>query len=183
MNTSSLHQPLLRWLISHRRAIEIAYREWISAPVSNFLTVFIIGIALALPLGLFIILKNLQSVETLWDLSSPTISLYLKPDITDSQAQAIIRQLQTNKAIAQVHYISPEQGLLEFQKNTLFGDAVKLFQKNPIPGVMVVTSVMQDPQHIQILYESLKSSPLIDTAQLDIDWVTRLYDLIVIGKP
>lgn len=179
MNTAPL---LSRWFISHCRAIEIAYREWIAAPISNFLTVFIIGIALALPLGLFTILKNLQSVETLWDLSSPTISLYLKPDITDSQAQAIAQQFRTNKTISQVAYISPEQGLREFQKNTLFGDAVKLFQKNPIPGVIVVTPVMQDPQHIQTLYESLKASPLVDTTQLDIDWVTRLYDLIVIGK-
>lgn len=181
---SHTHQPLTRWFISHIRAMQFSWREFIRSPFSNLMTICVIGIALALPLGFFIVLENLQYVDKMWDTNTPTISLYLKSDITDVQANAIVQQLQENKDVSRVTYISPDQGLAAFEKKTPFGDAVKLFQKNPIPGVIVVTPMMQDdnPQSIQTLYLALKQSPAVDIAQLDMDWVTRLFDVILIGK-
>lgn len=176
--------PLSSWLNSHWRALQFAAREFIRTPFTNALTIIVIGVALALPLGFFIILQNLQHVDTLLGSSTPTISLYLKSNITDQQANAIIQQLRDNKDISTATYISPEQGLAAFEKNTMFGNAVKLFQKNPIPGVIVVTPIMQDHDvnSIQSLYQLLKQSPAVDIAQLDMDWVTRLFDVISIGK-
>ena len=181
---SHTHQPLSRWLISHARAMQFCVREFIRSPFSNLITICVIGIALALPLGFFIILENLQYVGTIWDTNTPTISLYLKSNIMDAQANAMVQQLQKNKDVSRVTYISPNQGLAAFEQNTAFGDAVKLFQKNPIPGVIVVTPMMQDhdPKAIQMLYLALKQSPAVDIAQLDMDWVTRLFDVILIGK-
>lgn len=178
------HQPLTRWFISHVRAMQFSFREFIRTPFSNLMTICVIGIALALPLGFFIVLQNLQYMDAMWDTNTPTISLYLKSDTTDAQANVMVQQLRENKDISRVNYISPNQGLTSFEKNTPFGDAVKLFQKNPIPGVIVVTPAMQDhdPQMIQTLYFALKQSPAVDIAQLDMDWVTRLFDVILIGK-
>ncbi len=181
---SHTHQPLSRWFISHARAIQFSAREFIRSPFTNLITICVIGIALALPLGFFIVLENLQYVDKIWDTNTPTISLYLKSNTSDAQANAIVQQLQENKDISRVTYISPDQGLAAFEKNTTFGDAVKLFQKNPIPGVIVVTPMIQDhdPEAIQTLYLALKQSPAVDVAQLDMDWVTRLFDFILIGK-
>ncbi len=181
---SHTHQPLSRWFISHVRAMQFSFREFIRTPFSNLMTICVIGIALALPLGFFIVLQNLQYVDAMWDTNTPTISLYLKSDTTDAQANVMVQQLRENKDISRVNYISPNQGLTSFEKNTTFGDAVKLFQKNPIPGVIVVTPTLQDhdPQMIQTLYLALKQSPAVDIAQLDMDWVTRLFDVILIGK-
>jgi cell division transport system permease protein len=172
------------WVNSHWRALQFAAKEFIHAPLTNALTIIVIGVALALPLGFFILIQNLQHVDAMLGSSTPTISLYLKSDITDQQATTMAQQLRDNKAISQVTYISPEQGLATFEKNTMFGDAAKLFQKNPIPGVIVITPEMQDQDahSIQSLYQLLKQSPAVDIAQLDMDWVTRLFDVISIGK-
>lgn len=181
---SHTHQPLSRWFISHVRAMQFSFNEFIRTPFSNLITICVIGIALALPLGFFIVLQNLQYVDAMWDSNTPTISLYLKSDTTDAEVNAMVQQLKENKDISTVTYISPDQGLAAFEKNTSFGDAVKLFQRNPIPGVIVVSPIMQDhdPQTIQTLYLALKQSPAVDIAQLDMDWVTRLFDVILIGK-
>lgn len=181
---SHTHEPLSRWLISHVRAMRFSFNEFIRTPFSNLITICVIGIALSLPLGFLTVLQNLQKVDTLWGSSTPTISLYLKSDTTNEQTNTLIAELRRNNDISEVSYISPEQGLATFQKNTLLGDAVKLFQKNPLPGVIVVTPIIQnhDAKSIQLLYQTLKQSPEVDVAQLDMDWVTRLFDVITIGK-
>ena len=171
-------------LSSHLRALIFALGELIRSPIASMVTISIIGIAIALPLGFFILLQNVQVINSSWSVSAPTISLYLKTQTSPAQADALLQSLRLNSQIEKATYISPEAGLQTFEKNTPFGDVVKLFQKNPIPGVIVIlpTRQNQNPTSIQSLYLSLKSTPLIDTAQLDINWVTRIYNIIAIGR-
>lgn len=185
VNTSShTHNTFSRWMISHVRAIQFAAREFIRAPIANFFTICVIAIAIALPLGFFVLLENLQYADNMWEINSPSISLFLKTDITQSQVDALMQQLRNTSSIKNAKYVSPDEGLKSFEKNTPFGDAVKLFQKNPIPGVITIfpASANQNPEKINVLYQSLKQLPSVDVAQIDMDWITRLFDIIAIGK-
>jgi len=172
------------WFLSHGRAIRFAFNELMRSPVANFITVCVIGIAIALPLGFFILLENMQTADSTWNTSAPTISLYLKSDITQTQVDSLIQTLRANNNIKNVNYISPEQGLKTFEKNSPFADVVNLFQKNPIPGVLIILPIKQDqnPTSINTLYLALKQLPTVDIAQLDMHWVTRLYDVISVGE-
>ncbi|HLB55883.1 MAG TPA: permease-like cell division protein FtsX [Coxiellaceae bacterium] len=178
------HSIFIRWLLSHVRAVKFAFSELLRAPISNFITLCVIGIAIALPVGFFVLLQNLQTVDTTWNISTPTISLYLKSDITSAQANNLIQSLQNNSDIAKINYVSPDQGLALFEKNTPFNNIGDLFQHNPIPGVVTVfpTTRNQNPQAINTLFQTLKALPLVDVAQLDVNWVTRLFDIVSIGK-
>lgn len=182
--SKNTHSLLTRWLLSHQRALRFAFSELMRTPIVNFITVFVIGIAIALPLGFFILLQNLQVVNSTWSASAPTISLYLKSNITQSQVDSMTQSLQANPQIEKVTYISPDQGLKKFEKNTPFSNIVALFQRNPIPGVLTVLPAAQDqnPEMIHHLFQTLKALPLVDIAQLDMNWVTRLFDVITIGK-
>lgn len=179
-----IHSDLSRWLLSHVRALQFALGELVHAPISNVITICVIGIAIALPLGFFMLLQNLQTVDTSWNTSAPTISLYLKPALLPSQVDTLMHTLHSNSEIAQITYISPEQGKKTFEKNTPFSGVLALFQHNPIPGVITVLPTMhyQNPIAINILFNTLKKLSLVDVAQLDMNWVTRLYDIVAIGK-
>lgn len=178
------HTFFTRWLLFHVRAVQFAFSELTRAPISNFITLCVIGIAIALPLGFFVLLQNLQTVDNTWNISTPTISLYLKSDITSAQANNLIQSLQNNSKIAKVDYVSPDQGLVLFEKNTPFNNIGNLFQHNPIPGVVTIFPVARDqnPTAINSLFQTLKALPLVDVAQLDVNWVTRLFDIVSIGK-
>lgn len=185
MNTPShTHNRFSRWLISHTHAIQFAFQEFIRTPIANFFTICVIAIAIALPLGFLVLLENLQYANSMWEVNSPTISLFLKTDVTQSQVDALMRQLRNTSGIKSVKYISPEAGLASFEKNTPFGDTVTLLQKNPIPGVITIFPVSsnQTPEKINSLYQSLKQLPVVDIAQVDMEWITRLFDIIAIGK-
>ena len=172
------------WLRSHLNAGYFAVNELLRTPISSIITIFVIGMAIALPLGFFIFLKNIQAVDNNWDTSAPTISLYLKSNATQTQINALMQTLKDNKSIQKINYISPEEGLAAFEKNSPFTEVIKLFQNNPIPGVITLLPIKQaqNPEAINALYLTLKQLPTVDIAQLDMHWVTRLYDVIEIGK-
>jgi len=183
-HNTQTHHFFSRWIIAHVRAIQFAFRELIRTPIANFFTICVIAIAIALPLSFFVLLENLQYVDNVWDANAPTISLFLKTNTTRAEAEILIQQLQLNPTIKKLKYVSPRKGLAAFQKETPFGDATKLFQKNPIPGVITVfpASTNQNTNEINALYQSLKQLPAVDVAQIDMNWVARLFDIIAIGK-
>lgn len=178
------HTVFGHWLLSHYRALRFAFTEFARAPLTSIITICVIGVAIALPLGLFILLENLQVVDSQWNNSSPTISLYLKSNTTQSDVDTLMQSLRDNKGVKKITYISPAEGLKSFEQNTPFTDVISVFQKNPIPGVITVLPIKQgrNPSAINALFLRLKQLPLVDTAQLDMNWVERLYDVIAIGK-
>src|SRR3990167_11436332 len=182
--TQHIHSLFSRWFLSHHRAFNFALTEFIRTPIVNFITVCVIGIAVALPLGFFVLLKNLQMVDSTWSASAPTISLYLKTNTAQTEIDSMMQSLRANNEIEKVSYISPDQGLKTFEKNTPFSNVIQLFQNNPIPGVVTVLPAMhyQNPAAINNLFLALKALPYVDIAQLDMNWVTRLFDVISIGE-
>src|SRR5699024_7951138 len=102
------------------------------------LTVLVIGIALALPAGLYILLKNLDTLSSSWH-QSVQISVYLQHDVSASKGQTLSEQLKNDSDITATHFISAEEGLAEFKKASHFGAALDALSENPLPGVIEVT--------------------------------------------
>lgn len=180
----SSYPRITQWALSHLRAFQFALRECVRTPLSHFVTVCVIGVAIALPLGFFVVMKNLQLLNFVWSANAPTISLYLQPNATHLEVHNLMQTLERDPRIATATYISPAQGLKTFEKNTPFRDVLKLFPNNPIPGVITIlpTKENQLPDAINALYLSLKEMPSVDMGQLDLSWITRLHDIISIGK-
>src|SRR4051812_23437081 len=119
-SASQTHSPFARFVFSHARAFRFALIELTRAPIVNFITVCVIAIAIALPLGFFIIMKNFQAVNSSWNASAPTISLYLKPNTAQADIDSLMQTLHANTDIAKINYISSSDGLKTFEKNTPF---------------------------------------------------------------
>jgi len=174
---------LHRWLENHLRACLFGLGELMRAPVASIMTLLVIGIAMAFPAGLYALLHNVEQLAKQWH-NDPTISLYLQPHVSDEQVTALRQQLEQRSDIADVSYISPEQGLDEFQHHTELQAALRVLPENPLPGIIVVTPRMtlKSSAEIQNLLSSLSQLPNIDTSQLDTVWISRLYQLLTLGE-
>ncbi len=145
-------------------------------PFATFMTAAVIGIALALPSGLHVVLNNAQQLSGGWD-GAAQISLFLKRGVKDAEAKRLARQIQKLPEVASVDYISRQEALQEFQRFSGFGDALKALNNNPLPSVLVVrpTSSASTPAATEDLVQRLQDYPPVDIAQLDMQWVKRLY--------
>ena len=151
----------------------------VRSPFSSLMTSAVIGIALALPTGLHLILKNIQTISGDLD-SAVQISLFLKKSTTDSQAQQLVSQLKGMPQINKIQYISRKQALNEFKRLSGFGNALKALDNNPLPAVIVVQPSLTDSNaaSTQRLVTQLQSKPYVDIAQLDMQWIKRLYSIM-----
>lgn len=152
-------------------------------PVSSLMTSAVIAIALALPAGLYIALDNVSQVSEGWD-DTTQISLFLKMDTTIKQADALAKKLRLHKEINKVSIIDRERGLQEFQQISGFGDAIKFLDENPLPHVITVQPIIdqQRPNRVLHLVETLQQERRVELAQLDMQWVKRLYTLLDVAR-
>ena len=168
---------------SHLQALFETLGRMVRAPLSTLLTVAVIGIALALPTGLHVLLQNMQAVSAGWE-NAAQISLFLRKEVSGAAVQRLADDIKAKEPVAAVSYISPDQALQEFQRSSGFGEALNALQDNPLPGVLVVRPRPEagTPAQVEALLNRLKARPEIEQAQLDLDWVKRLYALMEIGK-
>lgn len=178
-----LIRKLNNYLLRHCQAFFSSLGRLWRHPVANFLTIAVIGIALALPAGLYILLQNVKTISHRWD-STTQISLFLKSNISLDQAHMLVKQLQTDSDIQKVIYISPEQGLEQFEKESGFSDLLQQLHTNPLPGVITVlpSDNLNTPFSINQLVIRLKQLPQVDVARLDMEWIKKLYTMIDLAQ-
>lgn len=152
-------------------------------PVSSAMTVAVIGIALALPTGLHVVLKNVQAVSAGWE-NAAQISLFLRKNLRDERVQQLIAELKAMREVAVVRYVSPTEALEEFQQMSGFGDALNALSQNPLPAVLIVQPSLEAsaPASVEHLLLRLRAHPDVELAQLDMEWVKRLYAMMEIAK-
>ncbi|MBS0352094.1 MAG: ABC transporter permease [Proteobacteria bacterium] len=171
------------WLQNHLRALLFALGALSRAPASSIITILVIGIAMSFPAGLYWILKNIELMDKPWG-NAPTISLYLQPGTDEIKVQNLMHLLKNNKQVADVRYVSPEQGLTEFQQQNNFSSALNVLPENPLPGVIIITpsANIQSDKEIEPFVNELKQLPDVDSQQLDWLWVKRFYQWMLLGK-
>jgi len=171
------------WLLRHAQVCLASLGRVSRTPLSTLMTVSVIGIALSLPTGLHLILKNLQTLGGVWD-GAATISLFLKTQETDTATEQVLEYLHKRPGIAHIQVIDPDSALAEFQRLSGFGDALDALEENPLPPVVVVEpeAKLSTPEAAEALLEELRALPQVDLAQLDLKWVKRFNALTEIAR-
>lgn len=174
---------LKNWGIRHLQTFFYSLGQMWRKPFAALMTAAVIGIALALPAGLHVLLKNVQQVMSSWD-GATQVSVFLRRDLAESTAEALADRLRARPEIAGVDYISRTQAMAEFRRLSGFGEALDALSENPLPSVLVVRPILSQtgPAAVQQLLGELEKLPEVDMAQLDMQWVKRLFALMEIGK-
>ena len=171
----SLHTYVLR----HAQVFFYSLGQLMRAPFAMLMTASVIGIALALPAGLHLILKNMQSLGG--DLESTAqISLFLKMETREQDARKLLKNIQAMPEINKARYISAEQALADFKSSRRNTEAVDALSENPLPITLILEPSLshRSTAAAETLLQQLKSEPLVDEAQLDLQWIERLFSIM-----
>jgi cell division transport system permease protein len=162
------HGRIGTWLDHHLYSFVASLGRVARRPWSTLLTIGVMAIALALPLGLWLVLGNVARFSG--DVQrSRQISVFLKTDVDDAQAQALARTLGARADIGAVQLRTPQQGLAELRARGL-GEAIDAVGSNPLPSVLVVTPRGDET----LLAGSLQRLPEAELVQHDALWRQRL---------
>jgi cell division transport system permease protein len=152
-------------------------------PLSNFMTVLVIAIALALPAGLQILLENGKSLSQGWDGAS-RISLYLKTDLPESKLYQLAENVRQQNGVANVDVITQAQALDDFKRDSGFADAISQLDANPLPPVLVIQPkpTHASPEASELMLAQFQTIKEVELAQIDLDWVRKLYALLQLAE-
>lgn len=176
-------QKFKSWRQHHRISATSSLLRLLGMPLQTIMTSLVVAIALALPTTLFIAINNMQTLGNSWD-ASPKISVYLHTRAREAAITGFQKELSARIDIKNVEYISPKEALASFQAMAGFGNALDLLEQNPLPPTLVVTPAAQatSPALLSALGESIAKNSLVESVDMDMDWVRRLREIMVLGK-
>ena len=162
----------------HRQVAIGALARLLKAPVATVLSSLLIAVAFALPVLFFVLVSNLQTLGASWD-GQPGISVYLDNGLAQEAIDQLIADYRQDPLIKEVSYISPQQGLADFQQRVGLQDIIGQLGSNPLPGVIELVpisdaSVAQLDQAV-LAYQGTTG---VDQVRLDRQWVQRLQAIL-----
>lgn len=169
------------WLRHHRLSAADSLHRVLDKPVASVMTWLVIGIALALPVGLNVALDNLTQLSAGWD--SPTqISLFLLDDVSSEEARSLAATLVERDDVVDTRFVSREDALAEFSALSGFADVLASLDDNPLPNLVLVTPGAGAQGAAGGLRAELAELEQVAEAVLDMEWLQRLNSLMELSR-
>lgn len=168
-------------IAQHRAALLLTLNRMLATPFATLLTVFVMGIALSLPLALYLLIDNLSELATNTQ-GQPEITLFLKDNAGEKTQRELDAKLKQHAEIKSYRFVPRDVALKELSKNMGLSDAVAILGKNPLPDAFVVTATAADADTLERLRQEMQRWAGVQTAKLDSDWARRLNALLRLGK-
>jgi cell division transport system permease protein len=160
-------------LTRHASVARTALRRMFSSPIAGFLNILVIGIALSLPAGMYVLLQNAQGLVVQLA-AAPQISLFLSMDATENDIANLREMLARQKSISNIEFVSRTEALDKLGRSTGLNDVIAGLDSNPLPDAFVISAQATDAQSLDALRNTLSRLPKVDLAQLDSAWAYKL---------
>jgi len=169
------------WAAAHRRACASAFARLLASPLANLLNICVIGIALALPLGFYVVLANLQGLARDFT-PQPEISIFLTADASAADVRVIEQRLKSRSGLAGFRFVPRAQALEVLKSRAGLADVAAGLSGNPLPDAFVVTASANDAAALETLRAEFAAWPKVAEAHVDSDWARRLDNLLAVGR-
>jgi len=163
-----------QWFERHVQTLVGSLGRLWQKPFATLLTILVIGIALALPACLHVLVQNVRAASGGWS-NALDVSVYMKQSASLDEARQVAERIRKRRDVSEVTVVKADDALEEFRKNSGFGEALDALKENPLPHALVVRPAeeFRGPSHIAGLTDELRKLPGVDIVQLDTEWVSR----------
>ena len=173
---------LASWIHHHRQAASGSLRRAFRLPVATGLTWLVVGIALALPASLLVILQNIEAVTS--DMRSPArFSVLLEVGASLDDAQDILKRVESRVDVQDVTLIPQDQALARFAADTGLVGMLDSIPNNPLPHTPLVNPVDNvESEGLAQLARALEAVRGVDQVVFDTLWQARLAGVLQTGR-
>jgi cell division transport system permease protein len=173
------------WLRRHSYSFFSSLGVLLQHKVGTPMTVLVLGIAMFLPLGLYVTLANLDGLNLHQDEWS-AVTVYFASGTGEAEVRGVASELETRMQPEKVVIISPAEGLVDFRDASGFGDSLDMLEENPLPWVMQVIPPSGSSEEIAAsigeLTTYLQSINSIEVTRFDYKWLQRLGRMLELGE-
>jgi cell division transport system permease protein len=165
----------MAWLTRHAQTSIGSLGRLSQQKLATILTVLVIGIALALPACLHLLISNAQTATGNWN-RAVDLTVFLKRPTSVEEAKRTADRIKQRRDVSSVDLIPADEALKEFRRDSGFGTAIEALNENPLPHTLVVSPSegFTTAASLDALAADLRAQPSVEVVQLDTAWVNRL---------
>lgn len=175
---SDTDSAMKTWLDHHVFSLFSSFGRLWRKPWSTGLTIGVMSIALCLPLGLWLVLNNLERLTERVQ-ETREITLFLKQDVTKDTIADVEKKLRALASVNELQIKTPEQGIALLEQKNQIDLSSFTAESNPLPFAVIVQPKAGFEQQ---LAEDLKTIAEVELVQQDALWVQRLDAWLTFGR-
>ena len=173
------------WLRRHSYSFFSSLGVLLRHRVGTLMTVLVLGIAMFLPLGLYVTLANLEGMNLHQDEWS-AVTVFFRSGVKQKEVNRVADELEKRFQPEAIVIISPEQGMREFREASGFGESLDILEENPLPWVLQVSpqsgETGQMKERVDEMIAFLQSADSVEITQFDYKWLQRLGRMMELGQ-
>jgi len=173
------------WLRRHSYSFFSSLGVLLRHRVGTLMTVLVLGIAMFLPLGLYVTLANLEGMNLHQDEWS-AVTVFFRSGVKQKEVNRVADELEKRFQPEAIVIISPEQGMREFREASGFGESLDILEENPLPWVLQVSpqsgETGQMKERVDEMTAFLQSADSVEITQFDYKWLQRLGRMMELGQ-
>jgi cell division transport system permease protein len=164
----------LTWLDHHLYSFVSSLGRFARRPWATLLTIGVMAVALALPLGLWLVLGNVERFAGSAQ-ESRRIDVFLAEGIDEDRARALAAELESREDVGTVAAVAPAEGLEQMRAVDGLAEAIDALalqeaSDNPLPWLLQVVPAGDE----LLVADTLRSLPEAALVQHDAQWRQRL---------
>lgn len=169
------------WFAQHLRGFTATLARLAGTPFGNALNILVIGIALSLPVGLYVVIDNLQGSSQQFA-AEPQVSAFMALDASRAEVAQTEARLKQNPRVQQFRFVPRDQALQELRQSSELADVVDSLPQNPLPDAFIINAKDSTPQSLEALRDEIRQWPRVAHVQLDAAWARRLDAALRLGR-
>jgi cell division transport system permease protein len=169
------------WLRMHLHALGDSLGRIGAQPFASAMSIFVLGIAIALPLLAAVALRSAGTVASSLD-TEPHLNVFLALDATDEDVKRIGEALKAQRDAAQVRFVPRGQALQELRASTHLAEILAALDRNPLPHAFTVRVKTTAADRVAAMRAEWAALPKVDQVQADFEWSERLARWVRFGN-
>lgn len=164
----------------HRDSARVAWQRLRHTPLASLFSILVIGIALTLPTGLYLLVDNLQRAAG-GLATQAEMTVFLAQAVDAEAGREMAQALEKQRGIRAVRFVDRATGLDELERAGL-GDVLAVLKDNPLPHALVIQPAQADAALLDRLEREIRKRPGVDDIARASEWTRRIDALIRFGN-
>lgn len=164
---------MISWLAAHGRALATAVMRLVRHPFAAFFEVFVLGIALALPVGLAVVVETARGFASQHP-SAPEISVFAELGSGAQTLDGLRKKLRALPDVEQVTYVARQEAAKTLRKAAGLAEVLDALPENPLPDAFTVKLASRDAARVEALQAQIGKWPGVAVVQADAGWARKV---------
>lgn len=167
------------WINHHAQALKLVLRRFKTNKLSTLLICLAIGVTLALPSILYVVLESANGLANNVK-SESQISVFMVANHSNGALESTTKALKKQAQINSFKFVSKEDALKDLQAASTNKELLNSLDKNPLPDVFLIEPKQLDNESIETLKSTLSKLDGVDEVIVDGVWLKRLNTLLAL---